>query len=42
MKKYVKPSMEIILLKDDNVIITSGGGSSCTPVDAPGYDDWLG
>ena len=36
-EQYLKPQMEIVELSGENVIVTS-----CTPVDAPGYDDWLG
>ena len=41
--KYIKPQMEIVELSGDNVIVTScTPNTSCTPVDVPDYDDWLG
>ena len=36
-EQYRKPQMEVIDLSRENVIVTS-----CTPVDAPAYDDWFG
>ena len=35
--QYVAPQMEIVDLSSENTILTS-----CTPVDVPEYDGWLG
>ena len=43
-EQYLKPEMEVIKFENEDVIVTSCKPyvPSCTPPDAPDYDDWLG